>query len=130
MKTVLFLDFIPDSLVHKTLCEQDIEVIHFSEIEQEGLVWPNLVKRCSLVLASGMKGLVHDHPQLSDLLQSMVRMGMKVEVMCVDQPLSNIHCAMINGVQYRFGIDFDSAEQVIEVLEQIMNHRSVEQFTA
>jgi hypothetical protein len=130
MKTVLYLDFIPDSLVLSQLKAQSLELIHFSDIEQEGHVWPNLVKRCTCVLVSGMTGLAEDDVKLSSLLQSMVGMGLSVQVLCSDQPLADIHRAMISGIQYHFGVDFDNPDQISEKLSEILNQESAEKFSA
>lgn len=130
MKTILYLDFLSGSPVLSVLETMDVEVIHFADIEQEGYVWPNLVKRCTFVLISGLTGLVDDNPQLSNLLASVVNMGMKVEVLCSDQPIVGINDAIISGIHYRFGVDFNEVNELTRVLDECLDQTETHQFTA
>lgn len=135
MKTILYLDFVSDSpvlsvLENTVLENKDVEVIHFAEIEQEGHVWPNIVKRCSFVLISGLTGLVDDNPQLANLLNTVVNLGMRVEVLCVDQPIAGIHDAIIAGIHYRFAVDCNDLDEVSRILEDCLDQASNHQFTA
>jgi len=130
MKTILFLDLANDSLVAELLSESDVSVINFSDIEQQGAIWPNLIKRCACVLVSGMTGLVDDNPQLESLLGSLVAMGVKVQVLSTDLPIADINNALIGGVHYQFGVDVSSREHVSLALESVLQSEPSEQFTA
>ena len=130
MKTILLIDLTNDSLVAGLLSERDINVINFSDIEQEGAIWPNLIKRCACVLVSGLTGLVDDNPQLESLLGSLVSMGIKVQVLCQDLPIADINNALIGGIHYQFGVDVNSREHVSLALEPVLENEPSEQFTA
>ncbi|GAA3932081.1 hypothetical protein [Litoribacillus peritrichatus] len=130
MKTILLLDLQDDSQVRTLLVASGVQVVDFNDVDNQGLVWPNLLKRCQCLLVSGADSLVDETPELEATLEPVIATGLAVEVLCTDQPLDNIPTAMISGVHYHFGIDFSSLESVELVLSEILKDGLKAKYTA
>ena len=130
MNTILFLDLQLNTRVSALLAQSDIRVVDFSDIENEGLVWPNLLKRCRCLLVSGAKSLINEDPKLESLLTPLISTGVQVQVLCAEQPVDTISKALISGVQYHFGVDFYSEDDVRVVLKDIFSDSNKDRVTA
>jgi hypothetical protein len=122
MSIILLLEQ-QNSVVSQQLRAMEIQLVHFSEVSNEGVLWPNLIKRCDAVLVSGLTGLVDDDPKLDAILSNFLSMGLHVQVFCSDRPVPDISEAIIGGVHYQFGVDVASIVAVNLAIRKLLDEQ-------
>lgn len=130
MSRILYLDLSSNGLIASHLEKRGIELMDLKVMQQEGGVWPNLSRRCTGILVVGASGLVDDNPELDKLLGTLGSIGRYIEVWTHDQPLDQIHRALISGVNYQFGLDLSTAQAIDAAFMNMLDHQQSNQFTA
>lgn len=107
----------------------DLELTDISELGDVHAIWPNLLKRYSLVVVLGASGLVDEEPELASLLETLMMNGVAALVASAENPLVNASRALVNGIHYVFGVHQESYSELQQVIAELLTEPS-QVFTA